>query len=90
MRSPWWPWMTSARGARLATLSVLLAGGLLLAMVQPAAAKLVDRSHEHIVETFSDTVCDIPVTITVDFIANNQQRLAKSGSRCLSPPAGAW
>jgi hypothetical protein len=79
MRSPRWPSIAHLRGVRLGALSVVLAGGLLLAMVQPAAAKLVDRSHQHIVETFSDTVCDIPVTITIDFIANDQERLAKSG-----------
>jgi hypothetical protein len=60
-------------------LSALLACGLLLTMVQPAAAKLVDRSHMHIVETFSDTVCGISLTITLDVIANDQERLAKSG-----------
>lgn len=60
-------------------LSALLACGLLLTMVQPAAAKLVDRSHMHIVETFSDTVCGIRLTITLDVIANDQERLAKSG-----------
>jgi hypothetical protein len=60
-------------------LSVLLACGLLLAMVQPAAAQPLERSHEHIVETFSDVVCDIPVTITVDIIDNIHVRLAKSG-----------
>jgi len=79
MRSPRWPSIARARGARLGVLSVVLAGGLLLAMVQPAAAKLVDRSHEHVVDTFTDTVCDIPLTITIDFIANDQERLAKSG-----------
>jgi hypothetical protein len=79
MRSPRWPSIARAPGARLGALSVVLAGGLLLAMVQPAAAKLVDRSHEHVVDTFTDTVCDIPLTITIDFIANDQERLAKSG-----------
>jgi hypothetical protein len=79
MRFPRRPSSARVRGARLGALLVVLAGGLLLAMVQPAAAQLVDRSHQHVVETFSDTVCDIPVTITVDFIANDQERLAKSG-----------
>jgi len=79
MRSRNWPLTTRARSTRLGTLSVLLACGLLLAMVQPAAAQPIERSHEHIVETFSDVVCDIPVTITVDFITNDQERLAKSG-----------
>jgi hypothetical protein len=31
------------------------------------------------VDTFSDVVCDIPVTITVDIIENIQERLARSG-----------
>jgi hypothetical protein len=79
MHSPRWVSIARARGARLGTLSVLLACGLLLAIVQPAAAQLVERSHEHIMETFQDEVCDIPVTITVDIINNIQERLAKSG-----------
>ncbi len=82
MRSPSWPsWpsITRTRGARLGTLSVLLACGLLLAIVRPAAAQPLERSHEHIVETFPGEVCDIPVTITVDIINNINERLAKSG-----------
>jgi hypothetical protein len=79
MRSPRWPSIARAPGARLGTLSALLACGMLLAMTQPAAAKLVERSHEHIVETFDDVVCDIPVTITIDIIENIHVRLAKSG-----------
>jgi hypothetical protein len=80
MRSPRWPSIARARGARLGALSAVLAGGLLLAMVQPAAAKLIDRSHEHIVLTIpDDEVCGVPVTTTIDFITNQQERLAKSG-----------
>jgi hypothetical protein len=80
MRSSNWPLVTRARSARLGTLSLLLACGLLLAMVHPAAAaKPIERSHEHIVDTFDDVVCDIPVTITVDIINNIQVRLAESG-----------
>ena len=79
MRSPGRPSIARARSTRLGTLSVLLACGLLLAMVQPAAAKLIERSHEHIVETFDDVVCDIPVTVTVDIIDNIKVRLAKNG-----------
>jgi hypothetical protein len=79
MHSPRWPSIAGGRGARLGTLSVLLACGLLLAMVQPAAAQPLERSHEHIVETFEDVVCDIPVTITLDIIENIHVRLAKSG-----------
>jgi hypothetical protein len=80
MRSPRWPSIARGRGARLGTLSVLLACGLLLAMVQPAAAQLVERSHEHIVMTIpDDEVCGIPVTTTIDIIENIHERLAKSG-----------
>lgn len=82
MRSSRWPsnpLAFLARGARLGRLSVLLACGMLLAMVQPAAAQLVDRSHQHIVETFPGEVCGVPVTITLDFILNDQERLATSG-----------
>jgi hypothetical protein len=78
LRSPRWP-SARARGARLGTLSALLACGLLLAMVQPATAQLIDRSHEHVVETFEDEICDIPVTVTVDIINNSHVRLARSG-----------
>jgi hypothetical protein len=80
MRSPSWPSIARARGARLGALSVVLACGLLLAMVQPAAAQLVERSHEHIVLTIpDDEVCGVPVTTTIDIIGNEQERLAKSG-----------
>jgi hypothetical protein len=79
MGFPGRPSITRAPGARLGTLAVVLACGLLLAMVQPAAAQPLERSHEHIVETFSDVVCDIPVTITIDIIENIHVRLAKSG-----------
>jgi hypothetical protein len=79
MRSPSRPSIARARGARLGTLSVLLACAMLLAMVQPAAAKLIDRSHQRIVETFSEELCGIQVTNTLDLMFNEQQRLAKSG-----------
>jgi hypothetical protein len=80
MRSPGRPSVARARGARLGTLSAVLACGLLLAMVQPAAAaKPLERSHEHIVETFPGDVCDIPVIVSVDIIENILVRLAKSG-----------
>jgi hypothetical protein len=79
MRSPRWTSIVRARGARLGTLSVLLACGLLFAMVQPAAAKLIERSHDHIVETFEEDLCGIPVITTVDLLENTQVRLAKNG-----------
>ena len=69
-----------SRNARLAVLSALAACGTLLAMVQPAAAQLVDRTHQHIVATIpNDEVCGVPVTTTVDIINNSQERLAHSG-----------
>lgn len=80
MRFPGRPSVARTRGARLGTLSAVLACGLLLAMVQPAAAaKPLERSHEHIVETFPGEVCDIPVIVSVDIIENILVRLAKSG-----------
>jgi hypothetical protein len=80
MRSSGRPSITRTRGMRLGTLSAVLACGLLLAMVQPAAAKPpIERSHDHIVETFDDVVCDIPVTITVDIIENIKVRLGENG-----------
>lgn len=61
-------------------LSALAAGGMLLVMVQPAAAQLVDRTHQHIVVTIADDeVCGVPVTTTADIINNDQERLAHSG-----------
>jgi len=70
-----------SRNARLAVLSALVACGTLLAMVQPAAAQLVDRTHQHMVATIpNQEVCGVkPVTITVDIIDNSQERLAHSG-----------
>jgi len=80
MHSPSWSWPGLSRSARFAGLSVLLAVGLLLVMARPAAAQLVERSHDHIVATIpDDEVCDVPVTTTIDIIANDQERLAKSG-----------
>jgi len=75
-----WSWPRLPRNARLAALSMLLACGVLLAIARPAAAQLIERSHDHIVETIpDDQVCDVPVTTTIDFIVNDQERLAKSG-----------
>ena len=59
------PVATTCAGMAASMASVLLACGMLLAMIQPAAAQLVDRSHQHIVETFPGEVCGVPVTITV-------------------------
>jgi hypothetical protein len=65
---------------RLAGLSAVVACGVLLVTAQPAAAGLVDRSHQHVVLTVpNDEVCGVPVTTTIDLIANDQERLASSG-----------
>ena len=45
MHSLKWSPIRGSRSARLAVLSALVAGGMLLVMVQPAAAQLVDRIH---------------------------------------------
>jgi hypothetical protein len=81
MHSLNWSFTRLSRSARLAGLSALVACGLLLVMVQPAAAQqLVERSHDHIVMTIpGDEVCGVPVTTTVDIIVNDQERLARSG-----------
>ena len=80
MHSLNWSPTRLSRNARLAVLSVLVAGGVLLAMAQPAAAQLVDRTHQHIVLTIpNDEVCGVPVTTTIDIINNSQERLAHSG-----------
>ena len=80
MHSLNWSPTRLSRNARLAVLSVLVAGGVLLAMAQPAAAQLVDRTHQHIVVTIADDeVCGVPVTTMADIINNDQERLAHSG-----------
>ena len=80
MHSLKWSPIRGSRSARLAVLSALVAGGMLLVMVQPAAAQLVDRIHQHIVLTVPDNeVCGVPVTTTIDIIDNGQVRLAHSG-----------
>ena len=80
MHSLNWSPTRLSRSARLAVLSAMAACGMLLVMVQPAAAQLIDRTHQHIVLTIpDDEVCGVPVTTTVDIIANDQERLARSG-----------
>jgi|GEM_PF-1458224 len=75
-----WAFTRLSRSACLAGLSALVACGLLLVMVRPAAAQLIQRSHDHIVVTIPhDKVCGVRVTTTIDIIANDQERLAKSG-----------
>jgi hypothetical protein len=80
MHSLNWSSTRLSRNARLAVLSASVACGMLAVTVQPAGAQLVDRTHEHVVLTIpDDKVCGVPVTTTIDFIANQQERLAKSG-----------
>jgi hypothetical protein len=80
MHSLNWSSTRLSRSARLAVLSALVACGLLLVMVRPAAAQPVEKSHQHIVLTIRhDKVCGVPVHTTIDIIANDQERLAKSG-----------
>jgi len=80
MHSLNWSSTRLSRNARLAVLSASVACGMLAIMVQPAAAQLVDRIHQHVVLTIpNDEVCGVPVSTTVDIIANDQERLAKSG-----------
>ena len=54
-------------------------------MVQPAAAKLIERSHDHIVED----LCGIPVITTIDILENTQVRLAKNEFPLFKTPAQA-
>jgi hypothetical protein len=80
MHSLNWSPTRGSRNARLAVLSAMVACGMLLVMVQPAGAQLIDRIHQHIVLTVqNDEVCGVPVTTTVDVIDNGQVRLAHSG-----------
>jgi len=72
--------MKLIRGVRLVGLSALLAGGLLVSTGTPASAKLIERSHEHIVFTIpDDEVCGISVVTTIDIINNFHVRLGKNG-----------
>jgi hypothetical protein len=72
--------MVWSKVVRYAGLPVLIACGMQATLAQPAAAQLIERSHEHIVDTNpKDEICGIPVTTTVDIIFNFQERLARSG-----------
>ena len=72
--------MVWSKVVRYAGLSTFLACGMLATLAQPAAAQLIERSHEHIVDTIADDeICGIPVTTTIDIIANSQERLSRSG-----------
>jgi hypothetical protein len=45
----------------------------------PAAAELVDRSHENVSFTIEENVCGLNVTTTVEGVNNEQERLSRSG-----------
>lgn len=68
---------------------MLLAGGLLAGVVQPASAQPVERSHEQIVETNQTEVCGIPVIETVDIIEIPRCDWPRVVSQSLRAPAGA-
>jgi len=44
-----------------------------------AQAQVVDRSHEHVTDTFDVQVCDLDLVSTVDFVTNEQIRIGRSG-----------
>jgi hypothetical protein len=62
----------------LATVIVSVLAGAGIAA--PAAqAQLVDRSHEHVTDTFELQICGLDLVSTVDFVTNGQERIARSG-----------
>jgi len=54
----------------------LIAGAVallaLLGATASAQAQLVDRSHEHITDTFEVQICGLNLVSTVDFVTNQQ------------------
>ena len=50
-----------------------------LGVTASAQAQLVDRSHEHITGTSEAQICGLDLVSTVDFVANEQERIARSG-----------
>src|SRR5262245_66231240 len=75
-----WAFTRLSRSACLAGLSALVACGLLLVMVRPAAAQLNQRSHDHIVVTIPhEKVSGVRVTTTIALIAHEQERLSNNG-----------
>src|SRR2546427_5667811 len=52
---------------------------LALGVAKPAAAELVDHSHQHVVATFDEVICRIPVTTTLDHVLNSKERLSSTG-----------
>lgn len=72
--------MTRLISSRALLLTVAGACAVLVAAVQPASAQLVERSHDHFVDTITDDeACGIPVTTTIDVIENDLVRIGRSG-----------
>jgi len=66
------------RGARLLIILATVCGAAMVA--SPAAqAQLVERSHEHVTDTFDVQLCGLDLVSTVDLIANEQERIGSSG-----------
>ena len=66
---------------RLARLLSILAFACGAVMLTPsfAQAQLVDRSHERITDTLDAQLCGLDLVVTVDFVANQQERLGGNG-----------
>ena len=50
-----------------------------LGVTASAQAQLVDRSHEHVTNTFEVQLCGLDLVSATDFIFNEQERIARSG-----------
>jgi hypothetical protein len=50
-----------------------------LGVTASAQAQVVDRSHEHITDTFEVQICGLDLVSTVDFVTNQRERIARSG-----------
>ena len=77
----WMKIMSASRSVRAVALSGLIAGGILVAAAQPAAAaRPVERSHVHDVFTVPDAeVCGIPVIASFNILSNETVRIGKNG-----------
>jgi hypothetical protein len=66
---------------RFSLVAVAVAGALLapLEVTASAQAQVVDRSHEHITGTSEVQICGLDLVSTVDFVTNQQERIAQSG-----------
>ena len=70
-----------APAVRLLKVGFALSAAVAMAVAgAPASsAALVERSHDHIVETFEENICGIDVVTTLDIIDNFQIRTNKAG-----------